>query len=107
MLHYKVEYYLFQVDFTQNYYYFVQNSLTTLTTSSLFLMKLLTPSLGFYLTTNESSSEFRGARNPNNEFQHGGNVVHSLKMQVVSCFEKNHFMFEFCGKCRTLNVLIL
>lgn len=39
--------------------------------------------------------------------QHGGNVLHSLKMQVVSCFEKNHFMFDFGGKCRTLNVLIL
>lgn len=54
-----------------------------------------------------SSHSIRGAHNPNNKFQHGGNVLHSLKMQVVSCFEKNHFILEFGGKCRTLNVLLL
>lgn len=71
------------------------------------LTKDILPSIHVYLKLFSSSHFFRGAHNPNNEFQHGGNVLHSLKMQVVSCFEKNHFIREFREKCRTLNVLRL
>lgn len=58
-------------------------------------------------TRNRVAHFCRGSHNPNNKFQHGGNVLQSLKMQAVSCLEKNHFIVEFGQKCRTLNVVHL
>lgn len=80
--------------------------MTTRTSVIIYLQQML-PSRMLNGQLNVSSSIIRGAHNPNNEFQHGGNVLHCLKMQAVSCLEKNHFMLEFGKKCRTLNVLLL